>query len=89
MAIPAETRFSGQISLSDAKRAENDGSCWPEEAFRSIFLEIYARLSGVVFRIVGDYSQAEDLAIEAFWRLYRQSYGSGKKFNPCGWRRPS
>lgn len=84
MVVPVGTRFSEQTRLSDAKSAESGESCWPEEAFRRIFLENYTRLAGVVFRIVGDYSRAEDLAIEAFWRLYRQPYG-GNKFNPSGW----
>jgi len=85
VAVPADTHFGEQISLREAKHVESDDPCWPEEAFRSIFLENYTRLAGVVFRIVGDHSRAEDLAIEAFWRLYHQPYGSGNKFNPQGW----
>jgi RNA polymerase sigma factor (sigma-70 family) len=33
---------------------------------------------------VGDYSRAEELTDEAFWRLYHQPYG-GERFNPGGW----
>ena len=74
----------GEAGLSEAKRVDRGGACWPEEAFQRFFLDNYARLAGVVFRIVGDYSRAEELAEEAFWRLYHQAYG-GDRFNPGGW----
>ncbi len=73
-----------EAGVSDLKRVDRGDACWPEEAFQSFFLENYARLSGVVFRIVGDYSRAEELTDEAFWRLYHQPYG-GDRFNPGGW----
>lgn len=83
MDLPVVTGFS-EAGLSDAKGVDRGVSCWTEEAFRRFFLENYARLAGVVFRIVGDYSRAEELTDEAFWRLYRQPYG-GNKSNPSGW----
>ncbi len=83
-----ETRVAGQIdptgSTEGRRWATNDPG-WPEELFQRIFLENYSRLAGVLFRIVGDYSRAEDLAIESFWRLYRQPYGGGCEVNPSGW----
>lgn len=83
MAISLLPRFS-EATLSDAKRVDHGDACWPEEVFQRYFMENYTRLAGVVFRIVGDYSRAEELADEAFWRLYRQPYGANK-FNPMGW----
>ena len=51
--------------------------------FESLFLEHWPRVYAVMFRLVGDPAEAEDLALEAFWRLYlRQPDGSG---NPSGW----
>ena len=85
MAVPVEILLGEQTRLGDAEGMENSGAVWPGETFRSFFLEHYTRLAGVVFRIVGDYSLAEDLAIEAFWRLYRQPYGGHDRFNPSGW----
>jgi RNA polymerase sigma-70 factor, ECF subfamily len=81
--IPVLAGFS-EAGLSDAKRVDRGDSYWTEEAFQRFFLENYARLAGVVFRIVGDYSRAEEITGEAFWRLYSQPYG-GNKFNPSGW----
>ena len=40
--------------------------------FESVFQEHWPRVYGVLFRLVGDHAEAEDLALEAFWRLYRQ-----------------
>ena len=73
-----------EARVSDLKRADRGSSCWTEEAFQSFFLQNYARLASVVFRIVGDYSRAEELTDEAFWRLYHQPYG-GDRINPGGW----
>jgi len=42
---------------------------WLEAAFRQHWSRVY----GVLFRLVGDGDEAEDLALEAFWRLYRRS----------------
>lgn len=85
MTVPVEIRFGEQARLGGAKGMENIESGWPDETFRSFFLEHYTRLAGVVSRMVGDYARAEDLTIEAFWRLYRQPYGGGDRFNPSGW----
>ncbi|HET9178478.1 MAG TPA: sigma-70 family RNA polymerase sigma factor [Terriglobia bacterium] len=83
MDISVSAGFS-EAGLSDRNRLDRASSCWTEEAFQRFFLENYVRLSGVVFRIVGDYSRAEELTDEAFWRLYRQPCG-GNNFNPSGW----
>ena len=42
---------------------------WLEAAFRQHWSRVY----GVLFRLVGDSDEAEDLALETFWRLYRRS----------------
>jgi RNA polymerase sigma factor (sigma-70 family) len=45
---------------------------WDEAAFRSVFLQHYARIVGLLVRLLGDRSRAEEVANDAFWRLYRQ-----------------
>jgi RNA polymerase sigma-70 factor (ECF subfamily) len=42
---------------------------WLEAAFRQYWNRVYS----VVYRLVGDGDEAEDLALETFWRLYRRS----------------
>lgn len=43
-----------------------------EAAFETVFLEHYPRIYGVLFRLVGDRAEAEDLALEAFWKLWER-----------------
>ena len=45
--------------------------------FRSVFLADDARIAHVIRRVVGDPSRAEDLAVEAFWKLWRNPRAHG------------
>ena len=51
----------------------NSSEHWGEAEFRAVFLEHYARIVGILRRLLGDVSHAEEVANDAFWRLYRQS----------------
>jgi RNA polymerase sigma-70 factor (ECF subfamily) len=51
--------------------------------FETIFVEQWSRVYGVVFRLVGDRVEAEDLALETFWQLYRNP--PAKRDNLNGW----
>ena len=46
--------------------------------FETLFQEHWPRVYGVIFRIVGDRGEAEDLALEAFLKLHRKINGAGK-----------
>lgn len=83
MAAIAELR---QVKVSERERAGGGETCQTgqSESFQRIFRENYGRVAGVLQRIVGDPSRAEDLAIEAFWRFYRQPRPRGDD-NPAGW----
>lgn len=43
-----------------------------DSEFEALFLEHYPRVLGVLSRVVGNRSQAEELANEVFWKLSRQ-----------------
>lgn len=43
-----------------------------EAEFESVFLQHYTRVYSVLFRLVGDPAEAEDLALETFWRLWQR-----------------
>src|SRR5207245_8846047 len=45
---------------------------WDETEFRAVFLQSYARIVAILVRLLGDRSHAEEVANDAFWRLYRQ-----------------
>ena len=45
----------------------------PDPSLEVAFRQHWSRVYGVIFRLVGDGDEAEDLALETFWRLYRRS----------------
>lgn len=48
--------------------SRQDSDAWFEAAFR----DNWTRVFRVLYRLVGDPGEAEDLALEVFWRLYSQ-----------------
>jgi RNA polymerase sigma-70 factor, ECF subfamily len=52
--------------------SERSSERWNEAEFRAVFLQHYARIVGILMRLLGDRSPAEEVASDAFWRLYRQ-----------------
>src|SRR5215475_10737947 len=57
------------------------------EAFESLFLEHQREVYGWIVRIVRDPGAAEDLTIEAFWRLYQKRDRLDPAANCAGWLR--
>lgn len=51
--------------------------------FENLFIEHWARVYRHLYRLVGDPSEAEDLALETFLRLYQHDRKDG--FNISGW----
>jgi RNA polymerase sigma factor (sigma-70 family) len=51
---------------------ESSSKHWDEADFRVVFLQHYTRIVGILVRLLGDRSPAEEMANDAFWRLYRQ-----------------
>jgi RNA polymerase sigma-70 factor (ECF subfamily) len=45
--------------------------------FETLFEEHWPRVFGVIYRIVGDSDEAEDLSLEAFLKLHRKINGAG------------
>jgi RNA polymerase sigma-70 factor (ECF subfamily) len=54
-----------------------------EAAFEAAFTEHYARVYGVLFRLLGDRATAEDLTVETFWRLWQRA--PRRADNLAGW----
>jgi RNA polymerase sigma-70 factor (ECF subfamily) len=54
-----------------------------EGDFEVFFRSNYERIARAVARVVGDPARAEDLAVEAFWKLYRTPQAQGEKAG--GW----
>jgi RNA polymerase sigma-70 factor (ECF subfamily) len=51
--------------------------------FERQFQENWSRVHGLLYRLVGDPDEAEDLALETFWRLYTQP--PSQTNNVSGW----
>ena len=63
--------------VSDSKRIE--------PAFEELFLNHYHRIVAVLFRLVGDRTQAEELANDVFWKAYRHPSLRTTDGNVGGW----
>ncbi|MGO9275319.1 MAG: sigma-70 family RNA polymerase sigma factor [Terriglobia bacterium] len=58
---------------------------WSESAFEALFLEHYPRVMGLLVRLVGERTRAEELANDVFWRAYRQHDLVNSQGNVGGW----
>jgi RNA polymerase sigma-70 factor (ECF subfamily) len=54
-------------------------------SFETLFAEYWARVYRLLYRLVGDPAEAEDLALETFFRLYQRHPQPEKEFNLGGW----
>lgn len=53
------------------------------QQFETVFADHWSRVYNVVFRLVGDQDEAQDLALETFWKYYRNP--PVKQENLNGW----
>lgn len=53
--------------------------------FEALFLQYYARVYGVLFRLVGDRAEAEDLTLETFWKLWQRPPARTEGSSLGGW----
>ena len=58
---------------------------WAEAEFEQIFLTHYGRIVAVLFRLIGNRAQAEELAGDVFWKIYRQPLPPDRDHNVGGW----
>ncbi len=56
-----------------------------DREFESFFLEHYGRIVGMLARVVGDRTGAEDIANEVFWKLYRRRHWLVSEVNVPAW----
>ena len=70
--------------LKTVETAQEESSPGAVE-FEALFMEHWARVYRLLRRLVGDPSEAEDLALETFLRLYRNHQKHDHGFNVGGW----
>jgi RNA polymerase sigma-70 factor (ECF subfamily) len=68
----------------DSEIIENTEPESVSSGFEALFLEHWARVYRLLYRLVGDPAEAEDLALETFVRLH-QRYPPRDEFNLGGW----
>jgi RNA polymerase sigma factor (sigma-70 family) len=71
-----------RLKAESAKTAQDESRSFE---FERLFLEHWASVYRVLHRLVGDPAEAEDLALEAFLRLYRQTGKLTDEINVGGW----
>lgn len=75
----------GSMKRPKAEAAETSQTESRSLAFERLFLEHWSAVYRVLYRLVGDPAEAEDLALETFLRLYRQTETQTDGFNAGGW----
>ncbi len=66
-------------------RAASSSDSLPAQSFEDLFLEHWSAIYRLLVRMTGDPAEAEDLALETFFRFYRQPPKIGEGYNPGGW----
>jgi RNA polymerase sigma-70 factor, ECF subfamily len=76
------------IGVMKHRTVENDETARAGSSstgFEALFLEHWTSVYRILRRLVGDPAEAEDLALEAFLRLYRHNQTHAAVHNPGGW----
>ena len=68
---------------SDTVSTSNAQARAAEADFESVFLQNYSRVYGVLYRLVGDRAEAEDLTLETFWKFWERP--PAHRDNVIGW----
>ncbi len=76
-----KARKAGSV---DSQTGLNEASL-SSQAFEGLFLEHWSSIYRLLVRMTGDPAEAEDLALETFFRFYRQPPKTGEGYNPGGW----
>jgi RNA polymerase sigma-70 factor (ECF subfamily) len=71
-----------RLKIKTAEMAQDESR---SSEFERLFQEHWASVYRVLHRLVGDPAEAEDLALEAFLRLYRQTEKQVDGINAGGW----
>ncbi|HEX9840208.1 MAG TPA: sigma-70 family RNA polymerase sigma factor [Anaerolineales bacterium] len=71
-----------KMKLGKSNNKSNEVST---SSFEGLFYEYWAPIYRLFLRMVVDPAEAEDLALETFFRLYQRHPNPGEEFNTRGW----
>jgi RNA polymerase sigma factor (sigma-70 family) len=78
--------YAGEATMESGPGAvRGDRAGWPAAVFEAVFSEHYARLVAILHRILGDRARAEEIASDAFLKLYQQPSAPELYQNLGGW----
>lgn len=83
MSNPA-TKGEAVTTLSDSILLERAGQ-GDEASFEILFYRHYDRIYGLLFRLLGNRTEAEDVTQEVFLKLYKQRFRGRREHNVGGW----
>lgn len=82
-------RRESDLSLMKLRKTENQILESAKEnsasSFEQQFDQHWAMIYRLLFRMIGDSAEAEDLALETFYRLHKHKPDAGREFNVAGW----
>ncbi len=78
--VPYRMKLRKSSNISNISSAETSSA-----SFESLFYEHWASIYRLLMRFVVDPFEAEDLALETFFRLYQRHPAPEKEFNTRGW----
>ena len=73
------------LNSSMTRVQESYAQRWPDAEFKQVFLDNYSRIVAVLMRLLGDRMRAEEVANDAFLKLYQQPGLREGKANISGW----
>jgi RNA polymerase sigma-70 factor, ECF subfamily len=80
-----EQRFAHAFPEATASGGAVNSERSGQTSFEAVFIAHWARIVGILRRMVGDHARAEDLASEAFLKLYRRPPTASRDNNVAGW----
>lgn len=72
------------LALTAQKQRQNIAESTAQD-FDTLFSEHWEHVYAVLFKLLGDHAAAEDLALEVFWRLYREPPRAADGGRLVGW----
>ncbi len=73
------------LNSSMTRVQESSAQRWPDAEFKQVFLDNYSRIVAVLMRLLGDRMRAEEVANDAFLKLYQQPGLREGTANISGW----
>jgi RNA polymerase sigma-70 factor (ECF subfamily) len=78
-------RAENPVTITIGRVKPESLSSTTQPDFDAVFQQYWPRLVGVLFRLTGDRDEAEDLALEVFWRMLKTPPVVDDLSDPGGW----